>query len=101
MINLSGLEIFFIVTTIISLVVNIIQFIKISPIYNGLCGLMNDCRVKAKYYTNNPKNEEINKKIVADLDGFGQQIYGLLKTIREKDKTFCAYSVLQETKFNQ
>ena len=101
MINLSGLEIFFIATTIISLVINIVQFIKISPIYNGLCGLMNDCRIKAKYYSMNSKNEEISKKVVADLDGFGQQIYGLLKTIREKDKTFCAYSFTQETKFNQ
>ena len=92
MINLSFLEIFFIITTIISIVINIIQFIKINPIYNSLCGLMNDCRIKAGYYLNNTVNKEDKNKIVVDLDGFGQQIYGMLKTIRKKDKTFSAYS---------
>ncbi len=101
MIQLSGVEIFFVCTTILSLIINIVQFIKIHPIYNGLCGLMNDCRIKAKYYADNQKNEAIGKKVIADLDGFGQQIYGLLKTIREKDRTFCAYSFTQDTKINQ
>ena len=82
MIQLSGLEMFFIATTIISLVINIIQFIKTNPVYNSLCGLMNDCRIKAKYYQENiGKNDDVSKKIIADLDGFGQQIYGILKML--------------------
>ena len=103
MVQLSGLEIFFIATTIVSLVINIIQFLKINPIYNSLCGLMNDCHIKAKYYLEHSHNgvSDINKKIVADLDGFGQQIYGIMKAIRKKDKFFRAYSLTQETDFNK
>jgi hypothetical protein len=103
MVKLSGLEIFFIVTTIVSLVINIIQFLKINPVYNSLCGLMNDCHIKAKYYSEQSGNgrSDIMKKIVADLDGFGQQIYGIMKAIRKKDKFFRAYSLTKEAKFTK
>ena len=99
MIELSCLEIFFICTTLISLVLNIIQSLKINPVYNSLCGLMNDCRTKAKYYKENTKNEDISNKIITDLDGFGQHIYGILKNIKQKDKLFCAYSLASETEY--
>jgi hypothetical protein len=102
MVQLSGLEIFFIITTIVSLVFNIIQFLKINPTYNSLCGLMNDCYIKAKYYSENVLNGDIdNKKIIADLDGFGQQIYGIMKAIKGKDKFFRAYSLVQEAQRNK
>lgn len=102
MVQLTGLEIFFIITTIVSLVINIIQFLKINPIYNSLCGLMNDCHIKAKYYSDHSeKNHLDSKKIIADLDGFGQQIYGIMKAIRKKDKFFRAYSLSQKTEFNK
>jgi hypothetical protein len=38
---------------------------------------------------------------VVDLDGFVQHIYGILKSIKKKDKTFRAFSVNQEVKFNE
>ena len=102
MIRLSGLELFFIITTVISLVVNIVQFIRISPLYNSLCGLMNDCRIKAKYYNEHISDDrEICQKIIADLEGFGQHIYGTLKTIKSKDKAFSAHPFTQTERTNK
>lgn len=58
MIEFTIKEIFFIITTIISFVYNILQYKQIKttqeekfiPIYNGLIGLFNDIKLKISKY---------------------------------------------------
>jgi len=91
MLKLSGIEVFFIVTTIISVVINIVQFVKSGPIYNGICGLMTDCKVKAHYYEDVLKQyPDICARIIADLNGLTQHMYGLLKSIKSRDRAWQA-----------
>jgi hypothetical protein len=98
MLKLSGIEVFFIVTTIVSVVINIVQFVKSGPVYNGICGLMTDCKVKAHYYEEVLKQyPDICARIIADLNGLTQHMYGLLKSMKSRDRTWQATVIRDST----
>jgi|SRR3989344_5161263 len=103
MVNLSGLDLFFIAIAVISLIFNIIQWqkdkIQYKPIYNTLVGLFNtigyhlqrswERRDKFK----NEKNEnaaEYCDEIIYNLRGLHESTVACLKGMQPKDNRWQA-----------
>ncbi|MCH8029591.1 MAG: hypothetical protein IH874_06645 [Candidatus Dadabacteria bacterium] len=108
LLSLTGLEIFFICSTIISLVFNLLQwrYRKASkePLSNSLVAIFNDIKSKtngvflvynALFNLNNP-HKDINtlrweyglfaQSVIGYLQGFQEQLFGVLVSLKPEDK---------------
>ncbi len=112
-IHLTGLEIFFIVATVISLLYNAYQFMELrkfkqlmlNPIHSQIVGLFNDIKSKlttiflTQQLLTNPKSPHKDLEtlrweyylftftIVGYLNGFQEIVRGVLATLKPEDKT--------------
>ena len=110
--QLTKVEIFFILTTIVSLFINLFQFMiwwrdqnnRFRPLSNSLVALFNDVKAKSLhcYYIQNtlrnPKNPHTDlstlrwefisytQTMIAALQGFQESVVGLLATLNPNDK---------------
>ena len=107
-ISLSGLEVFFIFTTIISIVSNILQWRESrawrDPLSNSLIGIFNDIKSKtnatffaynALFHSNNPHEDVktmrweyglILQNMLNSMQGLQEQVVGVLVSLRPDDK---------------
>ena len=106
--NLTGLEVFFICSTIVSLVFNILQWrarkASKDPLSNALISLFNDIKSKtngaffnyrALFSPNNPHKDAetlrweyglFAQSVLGYLQGFQEQVVGLLVSLNPEDK---------------
>lgn len=109
--NLTGLEIFFIITTLLSLVGNVIQFMMgyrdrkyiLKPISSSLIAIFNDIKNKTLHAfieqgaLGNPKNPHtidtlkwqsasFAQAMITYLQGLQEAVVGVLVTLNPKDK---------------
>ena len=109
MLTLTGLEIFFVVTTVISLVFNVIQWrdgkSAREPLSNALVGTFNEIKSRANYVTfaysalfdaNNPhkivdtlrwEHGHFLQSELNALEGFQEQLVSVLVSLRPEDKS--------------
>jgi hypothetical protein len=110
--NLTGLEIFFIATTIVSLFLNLYQMMIAkkekaalqAPLSNSLIALFNDVKSKTTkvfetqeflFHKQNPHKEietlrweyfQFTKNVMNFLNGFQESLVGILVTLNPEDK---------------
>jgi hypothetical protein len=106
--SLSGLEVFFIITTIVSLVFNVLQWRERKglrePLINTLVGTFNDIKSKsnavlfaynALFNPNNPHKDVTTlrweyglllQNFLGFLQGLQEQVVGVLVSLRPQDK---------------